>query len=160
MTDTLEFKIIDPKKKGESWAESGSFPEGLRAVEIYINGQELVDIVREIEDPFAQKEGHPNIAGAYGHNTPKFLYKELSEAFDDNSYSSKYGVPLLCCRDCGVWGCWDIDVMVRRDDEFVYWENFRQGHRKNWLYNLSYKFDRTEYEREIEKLKGFAHIVD
>ena len=34
-------------------------------VAIWVNGRNLLEIVREIEMPFAIKEGHPNIAGGY-----------------------------------------------------------------------------------------------
>lgn len=35
-------------------------------VHIYINDQNLLDLIREYELPFAEKEGHPDIAGGYG----------------------------------------------------------------------------------------------
>ncbi len=157
MTDKIRFKIIDPRKKGETWAQSGGSPDELRAVEIYINGRELTEIVKEKEVPFAKAEGHPNLAGLYGHNTPKYLYKDLSEVFIEGSYSNKYGVSILCCEECGEPGCWGIDVKVRQDDDFVYWQDFEQAHRKNWKYDLNFKFDKPEYDSEIKKLKATPH---
>ena len=153
MTDKLEFKLIDPVKNGEEWADDR---KDCRAVEIYLNGREIIDILKEIEMPFAKEEGHPDIAGGYAHNTPKFLYRSLSETLVEGTYSNNYGAELLCCSSCGSSGCWSAIVHVRQDKDFVYWENFEQNHRENWKYNLSYKFDRTEYEKESEKLKGFA----
>lgn len=154
MTDKLEFKLIKPSSKGEIWAEDEG--RNLRAVEIYINNRELVDILREIEKPFAEEEGHPNLAGGYGHNIPQILYKDFTEALIPETYSQLYGVELLCCKDCGVPGCWSPKAKIRQDEEFVYWEDFCQNHRKNWVYNLSYKFAKAEYEAEMEKLKSFA----
>ena len=157
MTDKLEFKLIDPVQNGEKWADDEIFVrKDLRAVEIYLNGHEIIDILKEIEMPFALDEGHPDIAGGYGHNEPKILYRDLSESLVEGTYNQKYGVELLCCGSCGFSGCWSAVAYVRRDDDFVYWENFKQNHRENWKYDLSYKFDRNEYEKQMEKLKKFT----
>ena len=154
--DKIEFRLINPVEKGEEWAEDYMFgSKEPRAVEIYINNREIIDILKEIELPFAEEEGHPSLAGGYGHNVPKFLYESLNDAFVEGTYNQQCGVEILCCGDCGFPGCWSAVAYVRQDDDFVYWENFRQNHRKNWKYNLSYKFDRAEYEKEMEKLKGF-----
>lgn len=50
--DTLNFKIINPKGK-EDWADDCDISQ---AVEIYINGKEIVEILKEIETPFAKNE--------------------------------------------------------------------------------------------------------
>jgi hypothetical protein len=34
-------------------------------IQIRINGRDLIDLVRAVEQPFAYKEGAPSIAGAY-----------------------------------------------------------------------------------------------
>ncbi len=48
-------------------------PKGKDAeVHIIINGRDLIEILREIELPFATGEGHPSIAGAYA-GLPKEL---------------------------------------------------------------------------------------
>lgn len=158
MTDKLEFKLIDPIEKCEEWADPSD--EKIRAVEIYINGREIVDILKELEMPFADEEGHPTLAGAYGHRIPKELYNVLSESLIENSYEWEYGAEVLCCNDCGFPGCWSATVKIRQDEKFVYWENFEQNHRKNWKYDLSFKFDKNEYEKEFEKLKSFAEDFD
>ncbi len=143
MADKLEFKLIDPVETGEAWAlEYGSKSMG---VEIYINGREIVSILKEIELPYATQEGKPHLAGDYGHNTPQHLYEMLTEAVE---------VELLCCGGCGDSGCWSVLVSVREEEDYVYWEHFEHNHR-DWSYPLSYCFDRQEYEQALEVLRGF-----
>ena len=154
MSDKIEFKIADPAELGETWAEEND--RNLKAVEIYINGREFVDILKECEKPFADSEGHPNLAGSYGHNVPKILYCALSEAVKEGTYSNKYGAELLCCRDCGIPGCWSVLAMISEDDDFVYWKSFSHNHRKMWKYDLSFRFVKADYEKEMEKLKSYA----
>ena len=45
--DVLEFKIINPKGK-EKWADDCDISE---VVEIYINGSEIVEFIKELEIP-------------------------------------------------------------------------------------------------------------
>lgn len=137
--DVLNFKIINPKGK-EDWADDCDISE---AVEIYINGKEIVEILKEIETPFAKNENAIDIAGAYGHLTPRELYSELNDTKES---------ALLCCDGCGFIGCWAVLVSVEMDEEYVYWKEFRHNHRK-WEYNISYKYDRREYEDALEQLK-------
>lgn len=151
--DKIEFKLIDAKTANESWTED--FEKSVPAVEIYINGKEIVFIFKEIEQPYCDKEGHPELAGDYGHNTPKELYTDLSEAVVEGTYSNEYGAYLLCCMGCGESGCWSVKTHIRKTEEYVYWENFKNEHRKDWQYNLLYKFDRTEYNKALEQLKSY-----
>lgn len=137
--DILNFKIINPKGK-EDWADDYDVSE---VVEIYINGEEIVELLKEIEMPFAMNEGNIDIAGAYGHLTPKELYSELADTEES---------ALLCCDGCGFIGCWAIFVNVEMDDSYVYWKGFRHNHR-DWEYDISYKFSRIEYENAIKQLQ-------
>lgn len=145
MADKLEFKLIDPVEANENWAlEYGSKCKG---VEIYINGTEIVPILKGIEILYASKEGKPHLAGDYGHNTPKHLYSQLTKSLD--------GAELLCCGGCGDSGCWSVLVSIEQDDEYVYWNHFEHNHR-DWEYGLSYRFEKQEYEQAMQQLKGFV----
>lgn len=146
--DKIEFKLIDAKAANEIWAEG--YEEDFFVAQIYLNGKEIVPILKEIEQPFCNKEGTPEISGCYGHNLPEELYDSLSKAINTNHEAA-----LLCCDDCGFSGCWSVLVSVRQTEKYVYWENFRQNHRANWRYNLSYKFDRDEYNKAMEQLKSY-----
>ena len=137
-SDHLEFKIINPYGI-EDWVEDSSVKE---VVEIYINGKEIIEILKEIEIPFANNEGHISIAGAYGHLTPNELYSELMDSEES---------ALVCCGDCGLIGCWAVVINVEMDEDYVYWKEFRHNHR-DWEYNISFKFHRTEYENVLKKI--------
>ncbi len=155
MSDQLKLKLIDSVEKIEDGVVKFGYTS--KVVEIYINGREIVQMLKEIEKPYAIEEGHPEIAGGYGHNSPKFLYEDLLEALIEESYCSKYGVELLCCSTCGESGCWSILVFINQDDEYVYWNRFEHNHRV-WKYNISFKFKKDEYEKAMQQLRLFAEV--
>ena len=134
MADHLQFQRLDPKKDGD-WI----------GVAIFLNGVELTEILWDLEAPYAIDEGHPDLAGDYGHQTPEELYQNLTSWEEE--------VPLLCCNGCGMSGCWSILVDIQRDDTFVYWTHFQQNHREHWDYDLSYQFPCSEYEAQLEQLR-------
>lgn len=143
MADTLEFRLTDwlSEEDGELDQEKNS-----KVVQILLDGSDFIEMLKEIEKPFAEAEGKPHLAGDYGYVSPKHLYRELTKDTE--------GAELLCCGGCGVSGCWSVLVVVKEDEEYVYWENFEQNHR-DWIYNLSYKFAKAEYEQAMEQLRGF-----
>ncbi len=146
MCDKIEFIRSDPDLKGEEWAAEHGAP--LAAAEIYINGRELADILKAEELAYAEAEGHPTLAGAYGHIAPDKLYTALNKAKDSEGRAE-----LLCCRQCGEVGCWSVSAHIMRDNKYVFWHRFEHNHRK-WHYGLSYKFSAAEYEKALEKLNG------
>ena len=139
MLDKLTFKVINPNGK-EDWAADYKINI---VVEIYINDVELIEILKVIETPYAIDENHADLAGAYGHLLPDELYTNLATDEED--------IELLCCSGCGESGCWSILVDVEKDDKFIYWKMFKHNHR-DWKYDISYKFDRMEYEKSLVKL--------
>lgn len=145
----LNFKLIDPVLADEEWAKDWKNPP--KVVEIYVDGVEIAEIYRKIEVPYCEQEGHPNLAGDYGHMPVKELYEDLSEATIEGSYSNKLGVYPVCCGGCGEPGCWSVTFHVRESDEFVWWYGFEHEHR-NWEYNLEFKFLKSDYLKEMNKL--------
>lgn len=146
MCDNIDFVLADPVEKGEKWAMEYTFPHSI--AEIYINGRELIDILKAEELPYAGAEGHPSLAGSYGHISPEKLYNALKY-----SISADGRAALLCCGECGDVGCWSVSVYTRKDEKYVYWYKFEHDHRK-WQYSLGYKFSAYEYEKALEKLNG------
>lgn len=151
--NNLDFKMFDPVEAGEVWAVD--FGSNHKVVEIYIDGKRLLDTIRKIEVPYAKEEGHPDLAGDYGHVSPSELYSDLSTATDENSYSYELGVYLFCCAGCGEPGCWSVTLQVKEDEESVYWYNFEHEHR-DWEYNLTYRFEKNAYAQALHKLKNMA----
>lgn len=153
-TNTLDFEMFDPEEAGEEWALTWGSDH--KAVEVYIDGKKLLDIIREIEVPYAEEEGNPELAGSYGHVSPESLYIDLCRTSleeDPNEQKSYYDgrVYLFCCRDCGEVFCWTVSFRVKEDEEFVYWYDFRNMHRW-WGYNLTFKFEKEDYQEAIWEL--------
>ena len=148
-TNTLKFEFFDPVEAGETWAITWGFD--YKVVEIYVDGEKLLDIIREIEAPYAKEEGYPELAGAYGHISPKDLYFGLGTALIENSDACDNKVYLFCCEDCGDILCWSISFMVKEDEKYVYWYDFKHEHR-NWKYDLTFRFEKEENEEGLWEL--------
>lgn len=145
----LKFKLIDPVIANERWTEGeNNLPD---VVEIYIDDVEITEIFRKIEVPYCEQEGHPNLAGDYGHIPAKELYRDLCEATIEGSYSYDLGVYPVCCGACGEPGCWSVTFRVRESDDFVWWYKF-EHERREWKYDLEFKFLKSDYLKEMNKL--------
>lgn len=133
-------------------------------IEIFINGQNLLDLVRETELPYAAQEGHPELAGHYIGlpvsvaappslhllGTPNPLYSGSENRAD-----------ILECP-CGEPGCWPLQAKIVTIKDAVMWGNFVQPHRgenrppeKQWNHEAmgEFTFDRTQYENALAHLK-------
>lgn len=137
--DVLEFRLTGYRYGPDI------FP--MAAVEIYINGEKLRQKVFKQELPFAEIEGHPEIAG-HAPITPKELYQSLHD-----DYAEEECVSILGCG-CGVFDCWPLDVAVEVGKNVVTWYGFNMYHRKNWDYSSlgSFVFDKQQYWSEVDKL--------
>ena len=145
-TNTLKFELFDPVEAGETWAIT--WGSDYKVVEIYVDGERLLDSIREIEVPYAKEEGHPKLAGSYGHLSPKELYFDLGTALIENSDACDDRVYPFCCEDCGEILCWSISFLVKEDEKYVYWYDFKHEHR-SWKYNLTYRFEKEDYEEAL-----------
>src|SRR5205807_6156370 len=90
--------------------------EATGAVVIYINGHNLVDLVREVELPFAAQEGHPDIAGKYVGLPAAHLLLPSRHLLGHPAplYESRGKTQVLGC-ECGEAGCWPLFVRIRLD---------------------------------------------
>ena len=61
---TLKFESFDPVEAGEKWAIT--WGADYKVVEIYVDGERLLDIIREIEVPYAHEEGTLNLQAPTG----------------------------------------------------------------------------------------------
>lgn len=127
-----------------------------RAVKLLVDGVGLLELARAVETPFAQREGHPDLAGAYawlpGSPTTRRALTPRSTEEDEK-------VALLGCT-CGETGCWPLLARITHDASSVTWSDFEQPHRGeesaagHWSYaGLGpFIFEREQYERELDKL--------
>jgi hypothetical protein len=130
------------------------------AVAIEVNGRSLVELVGEVERPFAEREGAPNIAGQYAPLELRVL---------DSAWEHFHGAPgsdlvcgprdktvLLGC-DCGEPGCWPLMARVEVGHDTVTWDGFTQPHRdERWSYDAMrpLTFDRRQYDEALAALQG------
>lgn len=111
------------------------------AVNIFVNGRNLLDDIHRYEKKF-------HIAGGHTPITTYKLYENLAEDH------LKQSVPIYGCG-CGIIDCCPVYISVKIDDKFVIWNNFKFG---NVFINDDNKFkrlifDREQYFAEIENLK-------
>lgn len=130
--DEIELKVVEALD---------AFDEPTNEVDILINGENLRDLVRRVELPFAAEEGIPNLAGSYTGLPPEAVFLpsrrflgEPSERYDDGEEK----ISLLGCG-CGVVGCWPLMARVSLDDGIVKWSGFEQPHRSEDALLFSYR---------------------
>ena len=147
MTDTIRFHVTEhrwPARPGKLFLE----------VMPVLNGVSLNDLLKPVELPFAEAEGHPDNAGSYDglrgdaeNRRGHYFDQPVESWFEDGD------TVLLSCPGCGEWGCWPFTVYVVIVHDRVKWTNLRHGHR-DWDYSAigEWEFDRTEYERALASL--------
>ena len=135
-------------------------------VHVIINGRDLIEILRDIELPFATREGHPRIAGAYS-GLPAHRVFFPSRHFlgePEPIYSDSEGRTFVLECECGEPGCWPLAVRIELREREVIWSDFRQPHRRShskageWRYDAlsSFTFDRQLYERALSEHRTVA----
>lgn len=138
------------------------------SVDIFVNGRLFLDQVREWEQPFADAEGHPGLAGSYA---PILPWQDFVDAFANDfqgksGYASESGglwVALFEC-ECLTPGCWPLMVDLIVEPERIIWQQFMQPHRRGrygkpaWDYTGfgPFIFERAAFEAEIGKLRALA----
>ena len=128
------------------------------SVAIEVNGRPLVELVGEVERPFAEREGSPNIAGAYAPLELR-VFDSLEQHFHGAPGSDLVCGPrdktvLLGC-DCGEPGCWPLMAHVEVRYDTVTWDGFTQPHRdERWSYDAMrpLTFDRRQYDEALTAL--------
>ena len=137
--------------------------ESYDVVDIFLNGRDMLDLLRGVELPFARAEGHEEIAGSYLGLPPEVMYLPsrhlLGEANRHYSYDDGR-ISILEC-ECMCSGCWPLLVRVHLDETRVAWTDFEQPHRspesisvrgpRPWSYRGfgPFVFDRGQYERAL-----------
>jgi hypothetical protein len=138
--------------------EGWSFP----VVRVLIDAVDLVALARTIERPFADAEGHPDIAGGYGGLSVSDVAAPSRRLWGEYACYGDHGekVALLGCGGCGEEGCWPLAARIDRSNDTVTWSAFEQPHRPEW--DLSalgpFVFDRHQYEAAISALGDARHV--
>ena len=140
----------------------GDDEKELLCAKIIINGNPLIETVREYEIPYARKYGQENIAGGYIYVYAEYLYDLLC----GNIKSHEHGVevPVLICQ-CGCEGCWDFLVNIEEKETEIIWTGFHNPHRSSrtsaggfWDYSSFpvFRFDKQKYLSAIMSLQQLA----
>ena len=153
--DALEFRLVPP-------AEHAWEPDSPDLV-ILVNGRELIDLIHEVELPFARAEGSPGIAGGYAWLPARLVLPPARHFLGEPVplYGGSAKAALLECS-CGVPGCWPLYARIEVAERTVAWRDFEQPHRSpdrgrssSWSYDgLSFRFDRAAYEAELRRAAG------
>ncbi len=131
-----------------------------KEVRIFVDGRDLIELLKEFERTFADREGAPKIAGAYSGLSESAATKERFLGLADTDYGdSENKVAVLDC-ECGCEGCWPFAVKIEVAEDAVTWTQFEQPHRgahsaqPQWDYEGfgPFVFDKNKYLHEIEKL--------
>ena len=144
--DKLTFKIID----GE--IAVGETPKYRGVVGIFINDQELLDMVADLEN-----EKWKNGAMVYIHQTASELYNNLVPDDDLKDWQKENGTEILSCS-CGIIEDSSPTVFIEKDERFVYWKalGHNQINKEDYYFPLNYVFGRKEYEQALVELKKFV----
>lgn len=145
-----------------------------RRVEMLVNGEPLLDIIRAAEMPYARREydervssgespddlgDRDGLAGAY-HYLPTSLVFPPSRNFFGDPYSHGFLVDdddpvnskslILQCT-CGIIDCWFLVADITVDTDSIIWASFQQFHRE-WTYEIpGFRFDRSQYETAFKR---------
>jgi len=143
--DTIRFELKHPNE-----------------VAILINDRDLIEMLREVELPFATREGHPSMAGDYQGLSPAALFEDtrvwLGKARKGWNYAEGQ-IVLLGCPYVDVY-CWPMSVRVTLAEDRIIWSDFEQQQRDastgedQWTYEAlgPFAFDRRQYMREVERM--------
>lgn len=146
--DKLEF-IIQDKQNDDCQFKS---------VTILINGQNLINLLKVYELPFAKKERAENIAGGYEEITPEILLDNLTNP-DEFDTVQNGKISIFEC-ECGCEGCWPMKIKIIELGDRVIWTDFEQPHRSINSHNFwdyrnfgPFSFDKDCYFKQLDILR-------
>ena len=147
--DSIKFYPNDYEMNGESLTE----------VVVTINGEPLLELIRQREQSFAAKDGQASIAGDYAYLSLIDFKKLFLDALLPNgrlAASGERSVVLLGCP-CGIWSCWYLSLKAKFEADAIRFSDFTNLRRKDWRYGLEFKFDRVSFVSEILKIASFIN---
>lgn len=120
-----------------------------------IDGKSLISILREIELPFAKKEGSPRIIGSYDGLPIAMVRPPSKYYYGEDCHRTDEKTTILNC-ECLCEGCWDFVVNIEVNENKVIWKNFEQIHRTNWNYEELgiFEFDRKQFDSALNDLEN------
>ena len=142
--DKIDFKI--------SFPEDGSWSH---AIDIFINDRKLMDIIRDVEMSFAEKEGNPNIAGSYMGLSPEGLFPP-SRYFYGEEKLKNGKIALYRCRSCGDIDCNTLLTKITKTPKLIIWHEFEQPNRTQYMLDRAREIfkDEPDFEERMKKRRN------
>lgn len=146
--DRIRFEVVD------GYSELADGP--VKEAEVFVNGRNLRELAREVESPYAAREGKAGLAGSYSGLPPKAVFLPSCRLLGEpETYYDHDGLGRLAVLGCvcGVVGCWPLLVEIWVLEDRVIWRNFKQPHRSAWRHDRmgSFVFDLFRY---LDELRG------
>ena len=106
-------------------------------VVIFVNDRDLPRITREVELPFAARNGMPELAGNHVGLPPETVFLPSHRLLGrtegrDDDWDGKFAV--LGCG-CGVVGCWPLRVKTTPREATSLWHDPKQPHHRHWRHS-------------------------
>ena len=145
--DTLAVKVTSAEEQ---------LPDGMRLwrhVHLFVNGEDLLDLVRRAEEPYARVDTRRRIAGSYLGLPPTWVLPPsrhfLGHPENDNDYPD--GKTFLLGCTCGVPECSPLTARVTMTHNIVTWSEFGNPNRPSWTLDQlgPFTFDRRQYETAL-----------
>ena len=121
---------------------------------IYIDGRSLIEMVREVELPYALAEGSTDIAGSYAWLDIDTLNSNILNLPRNYNVEEEKATLLGC--PCGEDLCWPFSVRIKNEGDKIVWTDFEQSHRNKesdnyWSYDglEPFIFDLEQYVGQL-----------
>lgn len=141
--DRIQLKILPAGTLNLSWRD---FDRAL----IFINGQNILDIVKKEEEKRCAGEKDKSSTGAYHPMNPAELYDYLTES---EKSKGKEDAAILCCT-CDEARCSAIHTKVLKTENSVLWKDVSNEWKNP--FKLSFTFELNEYEDFMRQLRDLA----
>ncbi len=124
--------------------------------EIFVDNQPFVELMRLHEQPWAEAEGQPQLAGQYTTLPLLWRYALAKHYLGDSTIVAEDDekIALLICSVCGETGCWPLLARVQVNGDTIVWSDFEQPHRSQWRYDSlgPFVFDQAQYEAALSEI--------
>lgn len=122
-------------------------------VHLFVNGEDLLELVRRAEEPYARVDERERMAGSYFGLPPGWVLPPSRHFLgeprnDDDALDGK--TFLLGCT-CGVPECSPLTARVTMTDNTVTWSEFGNPNHPSWTLDQlgPFIFDRSQYEEAL-----------
>lgn len=121
-------------------------------VRLFVNGEDLLDLVKHEEEPHARSDPRRRVAGGYAGLPPARVLPPSRHFLGQSEFDWPVdGKTILFGCDCGVPECSPLMAHVTLTDHTVTWSEFGNPNRPLWTLDQlgPFTFDRSQYEAAL-----------